>query len=303
MTNDLNKDIFKELSYDVVLPSQIIFNKNIEPSAIRLYAVLRGLTRICGYCFATNKYLGDSLDISEATVKRLLKSLNDEGFIETTFDVDGLNHQRKIYLSDNFKKSLRKIENELPPVLNQPPPSSNSSCRYKDMYYKEEYSNKNPPPLSSKEPAKDSLSDWRKMKISEGWTEEEIKKSIDKLNQKKPGEVNNLFKWLDTVLQSIRSEADMRRMSQNASNSALNALGSINDQNRCHGSDAMVRAYLTSIRSNPSIFEALRALRIRESGNYIEFERLDGKYNKVYFDCSGAIEQIKNELRKMNIII
>ncbi len=40
------------LSFDAVIPSVLLFNENLEPNAIKLYAFVRGLTKAHGYCFA-----------------------------------------------------------------------------------------------------------------------------------------------------------------------------------------------------------------------------------------------------------
>lgn len=118
---------FADLSFDAVLPSAILFNENIEPNAIKLYAFVRGLSRLEGYCFATNSYLAECMSCDESTVKRLLNSLKQEKFIEIETDKETIHWQRKIYISTDFKKCLRRLKNEPPPAQNQAPPSSKSS--------------------------------------------------------------------------------------------------------------------------------------------------------------------------------
>ena len=118
---------FQDLAFDAVIPSALLFNENIEASAIKLYAFVRGLSRLEGYCYATNGYLSECMSCDESTVKRLLSSLKEEGFIEIETDKEGVHWQRKIYLGCSLKKSLRRLENEPPPVQKRAPPSAKIS--------------------------------------------------------------------------------------------------------------------------------------------------------------------------------
>lgn len=106
---------YRELGFDVVLPSHLLINSNLEPSAKLLYGMIRNLTKLEGYCFATNRYLADLMDVDVSTIKRWLDSLEKEGYIERK-NGEGFNPPRFIYLSDNFKKCLQRVKNEPPPA-------------------------------------------------------------------------------------------------------------------------------------------------------------------------------------------
>lgn len=111
-----------DLSFDCVLPSAIFFNENLEPNCIKCYAVVRGLTKMKGYCFATNEYLAKILQTDPSSLRRWISSLQKEGFLEIQTTRNGIHWQREIYLSDKFKKCLRRLKNEHPPAQNQAPP-------------------------------------------------------------------------------------------------------------------------------------------------------------------------------------
>jgi DNA-binding MarR family transcriptional regulator len=141
----MSKDpCLEELSFDAVLPSAILLNENIEPNAIKLYAFVRGLTKVMGYCYASNEYLSKCMKCDESTVKRLLKSLKEEGFIEIHTNKEGIHWQRHIYVGMGFNKCLRRLKNELPPAQNQAPPSSKMS--HNRRYSMEDIENKETPP-------------------------------------------------------------------------------------------------------------------------------------------------------------
>ena len=62
-----NQEILQILSYDVVLPTHLLINEKIEPSAKLFYGVVRNLCRVEGYCWATNEYLAQIMDVSGRT--------------------------------------------------------------------------------------------------------------------------------------------------------------------------------------------------------------------------------------------
>lgn len=121
------KPDLENFSFEVAVPSILLFNKNVEPSAIKLYCIIKGLTRISGYCYATNQYLAESMEASEQSVRRLLKSLKDEGFLDIKTSKKGIHWQRHIYLGNGLNKSLRRTKNEHPPAQKRAPPCSKIS--------------------------------------------------------------------------------------------------------------------------------------------------------------------------------
>jgi DNA-binding PadR family transcriptional regulator len=94
-----------DLNFDAVIPSHLLLNKKINPMARLFYAVIRNLSNKFGYCFASNIYLSEMMGVNERTIRRWLKNLSNEGYIEV--ELEGLS-DRKIYLSDEFKESLRR---------------------------------------------------------------------------------------------------------------------------------------------------------------------------------------------------
>lgn len=118
---------YKELSFDCVLPSAIFFNQNLEPACIKFYAIVRNLTKMHGYCYATNEYLAETLASAESSVRRWISSLESEGYLEVETEKNGIHWQRRIYISDKFKENLRRLKNEHPPAQNSAPPCSKMS--------------------------------------------------------------------------------------------------------------------------------------------------------------------------------
>ena len=137
-----------EVSYDCVIPSAMFFNKNLEPAAIKCYAIIRNLAREDGYCYASNEYLATLLECDERSVRRWICSLKKEGFLEVHTEKNGIVWHRHLYISDKFKKCLRKVKNVRPPGQNCPPPRTKLSTYIEDKSNgrKEEREGAPPPP-------------------------------------------------------------------------------------------------------------------------------------------------------------
>lgn len=72
-----------------------ILRQNISDGAKILYGELNRLSTKEGYCFASNKYLGDLVNKKERTVQNLLKELKENKLIKIY--IENIN-QRKIYV-------------------------------------------------------------------------------------------------------------------------------------------------------------------------------------------------------------
>lgn len=105
-------DPMSQLAYYTTIPSYMFFDLRIESSAIKCYAIVQGLSRMKGYCYASNQYLAQCLQVSEPSIGRWLRSLKDAGYITIETEKEGVCWKRKIWLSDEFKKCLRTIKND-----------------------------------------------------------------------------------------------------------------------------------------------------------------------------------------------
>ena len=122
------------LHYDSVLPMSIWFNERLEPTSIKLYAITRGLANKYGYCFATNQYLADILKCTTRAVQKWLSTLVEEGYIKIQYDRTGSQTQRKVYISEKFKKSLGDEPPFTPPRTTVHPPMNHGSPIIEEYY-------------------------------------------------------------------------------------------------------------------------------------------------------------------------
>lgn len=72
-----------EKEYYINISSKILHNRSLKPNSKILYGEIARLSQKNGYCYASNKYLGELLDIKEKSVSRLLKELKDSGLIKS----------------------------------------------------------------------------------------------------------------------------------------------------------------------------------------------------------------------------
>jgi hypothetical protein len=63
------------------LPASVLLSKTLTDKQKLLIALIANLMNERGYCFASNKYLGECLDCSESTIKDHLKKLEEVGIL------------------------------------------------------------------------------------------------------------------------------------------------------------------------------------------------------------------------------
>lgn len=83
--------------FPLIAPGEILDIEGISHADIVVYAVLYGLMRLKGYCWANNGYLATRLHISERTLQRHLRKLQDLSLIR----IESINSDRKIYMVES----------------------------------------------------------------------------------------------------------------------------------------------------------------------------------------------------------
>ena len=80
------------------IPIKVKNDKNICLNAKLLYGDIKLLCHCKGYCFATNGFLANNLGVTSRTITRILKELENAGFIRIEYCCN----QRKIYINENI---------------------------------------------------------------------------------------------------------------------------------------------------------------------------------------------------------
>ena len=90
------------VGYYSIIPSKILYNKELKANEKLLYAMITSLACKEGYCFATNNYFAEELGVHPKTVSSWISDLRDKNFIKVEM-VRKENKQiiqRKIYIND-----------------------------------------------------------------------------------------------------------------------------------------------------------------------------------------------------------
>lgn len=85
--------------YWCVAPKPLLRDKRVKSSALRLYLEISALCEETGYCWATNAYLAQIMEVGESTISRLVTQLERCGYIRTEMAVNGsrTGSERHIY--------------------------------------------------------------------------------------------------------------------------------------------------------------------------------------------------------------
>ena len=98
-------------NFFAILPSPVRYNPKLTARSVLLYALLTSLAVADGEAFASNKYIAAALDVSEPTVKRLLRELEAERYIT-------MRYEYKNGTKEIAKRFIRMLE--LPMLLDVP---------------------------------------------------------------------------------------------------------------------------------------------------------------------------------------
>lgn len=97
------KENKETIGYYSVIPATVLYNKELKANEKLLYAIITSLACKEGYCFASNKYLAEKLNVNPKTVSSWISDLRDKDFIIVELIRNGNNQiiQRKIYINDS----------------------------------------------------------------------------------------------------------------------------------------------------------------------------------------------------------
>ena len=78
-----------------MIPTEVMLSEKISSTAKIVYGIISSLTNEKGYCWASNKYIGDLLKLSESQVSRVISELVEQELIISDIEC---NYKRKIQL-------------------------------------------------------------------------------------------------------------------------------------------------------------------------------------------------------------
>lgn len=98
---DIQSEI-NRIGYFAVIPATVLFNNELKPNEKLLYALITALSNKEGYCYASNKYLGEKLTVDPQTVSRWIGNLRKYNYLVIDIIRNEKQEiiQRKIYPND-----------------------------------------------------------------------------------------------------------------------------------------------------------------------------------------------------------
>lgn len=96
----------ENLSYYIVIPMPVFNDKGLSKTEKLLYGLISSLANKDGYCYATNEYIANKMDIKDGTtISKLLKNIQKKGHIHIVLVRDGaIVKNRKIYINSRMAK-------------------------------------------------------------------------------------------------------------------------------------------------------------------------------------------------------
>lgn len=78
-----NEEVGEEQEYYYKIPKTVFEDRRLTPSQVMVFAEIYQLSRKKGYCYASNTYLTEKMNIGRATIIRAISKLKELGYIET----------------------------------------------------------------------------------------------------------------------------------------------------------------------------------------------------------------------------
>jgi hypothetical protein len=120
-------------SYYAIIPANVRYCKELEPSAKLLYGEITALCNREGYCWATNNYFAELYEVDTRTIQRCIKSLKENDFIFIPEETPSFNSKRKIFINQQYQISSTERQNCHPPRQNcHTPPDKNVTHNIKE---------------------------------------------------------------------------------------------------------------------------------------------------------------------------
>jgi hypothetical protein len=115
-----------------VITAKILLDKSLSSTQKLLIALISNLTNERGYCFASNAYLGECLDISEKSISNIISDLVERKYLGRVIKLNEKNQveYRALLITD----TPPPINMDTPPEKYVPPPPINMEYNNKEEY-------------------------------------------------------------------------------------------------------------------------------------------------------------------------
>jgi hypothetical protein len=106
-------------SWAAVIPNKYLYAKDINSVQKILIGLISGLSNIKGYCFASNEYFADILDLSKVRVSQLITDLEKKGYLgRVIYRNDKQQVEKRILILIMDKDIPLPLKFTIPPIEN-----------------------------------------------------------------------------------------------------------------------------------------------------------------------------------------
>lgn len=103
-------------NYNIVT-DEVLLDKNLKANARLLFIKLQNLSQTKGYCFATNRYLGELFGLTQSSISKLISVLKKAGYIRIEMIRGELTNEiteRRIFITKKTpKKAAEDVNKDL----------------------------------------------------------------------------------------------------------------------------------------------------------------------------------------------
>lgn len=111
-----------EHNWYAVITAKILLAKDISSTQKLLIALISNLSNEKGYCYATNAYLGECLDVSPVTISQNISDLEDKGYIGRVIYFNNQKNIEQRFLTVNEKPIAPPLKTNTPLLENHNTP-------------------------------------------------------------------------------------------------------------------------------------------------------------------------------------
>ncbi len=94
----------------IVIPAQVLYDRELRPIAKLLYGEIRGLTEKEGFCFASNDYFAGLYGYTPTVISKTISALRRRGYVKVEF----VNGRRRMYVTKTAKGVVQKDKRDCP---------------------------------------------------------------------------------------------------------------------------------------------------------------------------------------------
>ncbi len=78
----------------IIIDDNIVASNSINSTDKLVYGVIKALANNKGYCYASNEYIAQRVNLSKRTITNSIRSLKQANYIR----VETVNYQRQVYI-------------------------------------------------------------------------------------------------------------------------------------------------------------------------------------------------------------